>query len=125
MTGNFKTVIAVGIILCAIPAVTVGQTFNLMPSDTINTRFFTDVFDHTDPSSGVTQMKHPGLTINGFDNGGDNSHGYELKQILQILYNKGEDTLMEGSYNQIVTTSRQSIVNPASTSDYNTRLHLV
>ncbi len=122
MIGNIKTAIAVGIIVCIIPAITVGQTFNSMPHDTINTRFYKDVFRSGGPyNDGNYTIKHPGLTLNGFDNGGNNSHGYGLKQILQILYNKGEDPLMEANFNQIVSTSRQNILNPASTSNYGTR----
>jgi len=106
MIGKVRAAIACGIIMWVIPAVTLGQTFNSMPNNTINTRFYKDVFRAGGPYDyGNYTIKHPGLTLNGFDNGGNNSHGYGLKQVLQILYNKGQDPLMETNFNQIVSTS--------------------
>ena len=116
MINRVKTAIAEGIILCVIPVIALGQTFNSMPATVNNYRFYNDIFSPVE--AGYT-VGHPGLTLNGFDNGGDNSHGYGLRQILQILYTKGEDPLMEANYNQIVTISQLKFQNPAS-SVYNT-----
>jgi len=90
MTGKIRITLIIGIVLYLIPVIVRGQDFNSMPSSTYNHRFFTDVIRDSLPS---LAWKHPGLTINGFDNGGDNSHGYGLKQILQIVYNQGQDPL--------------------------------
>lgn len=48
-----------------------------LPPNEMNHRFYRDVF----------HMKRPGLSINGFDNGGNNSHGYGLKQIISNFLN--------------------------------------
>ncbi|HKI46472.1 MAG TPA: hypothetical protein VKA08_14180, partial [Balneolales bacterium] len=97
--------IAIGM-LCLFQSYTLGQTITNVPHDTINTRFYTDHF----------LVKRPGLSINGFDNGGNDSHGFGLKQILNILYNGSggsyDDSLEINTYDKIVLDSRPDIINP-------------
>lgn len=75
--------ILVGIMLWIIPCFVQGQSLDSIPNSTYNNRFHWDVFCYSIPNQGIEPIKHPGLTANGFDNGGDNSHGYGLKQILE------------------------------------------
>jgi hypothetical protein len=78
-----------------------GQTWNL-PDNRKNTRFYNDIFT----------IKRPGLSINGFDDGGNHSKGYGLKQILEMLYNGSADPLMVDTYNKIVGISKQPLDDP-------------
>ncbi|HKI46043.1 MAG TPA: hypothetical protein VKA08_11990, partial [Balneolales bacterium] len=86
MTCKARTATVIGIVLCMIPIIVLGQTFDLMPPSTVNDRFRVDAFQYSNTSLGYYPVKHPSLTLNGFDNGENNSHGYGLKQILQIAY---------------------------------------
>lgn len=83
MLDKSRRAIVVGIIMWLIPCIGIGQGIDYLPAAGINTRFYTDVFFQNKPDSGIYPTKHPGLTVNGFNNGGDNSHGYGLKQILE------------------------------------------
>jgi len=65
---------------CMLPA----QTSLNVPNNVKNTRFYSDVFN----------VKRPGLSINGFDDGGNHSKGYGLRQILEMLYDETADQLM-------------------------------
>jgi hypothetical protein len=76
------------IVLLLFPLFTEAQTSLTVPSDTKNTRFYEDVFN----------IKRPALSIAGFNNNGNNSKGYGLKQILEKLYNSSADQLMVKSY---------------------------
>ncbi len=93
-------------ILCLFQAVAWGQTISIVPNSVQNTRFFIDHF----------QVKRPGLSINGFDNGGNNSYGYGLKQVLNRLY-AGGDSLELATYNEIVSFSATDIINPSGNVD--------
>ncbi len=53
--------------------ITYGQTVTITPPNEANNRFATEYF---------TSIIRPGLSLNGFDNGGDDSKGLGLKQIL-------------------------------------------
>lgn len=64
MLGKIRTAIAAGIVMCVIPVTVLSQNITV-PTSTKNTRFYSDIFN----------IKRPGLSINGFDNGGDNAHG--------------------------------------------------
>jgi len=66
----------------------------------MNHRFYRDVF----------HMKRPGLSVNGFDNSGDNSHGYGLKQIIELLYSG--DATEQKTFQDIVTSSGHAIKGP-------------
>lgn len=55
-----------------------------LPSTTANTRFFEEIHSN---------MKRPGLSIIGFDNGGDNQYGYGLKQVIENIYFGNDSTL--------------------------------
>jgi hypothetical protein len=50
---------------------------NDVPPNEINNRFLNDV---------ISDLNRPALSIVGFDNGGDHSKGYGLKQILNQVY---------------------------------------
>jgi len=113
MTCKARTATVIGIVLCMIPIIVLGQTFDLMPPSTVNDRFRVDAFQYSNTSLGYYPVKHPSLTLNGFDNGENNSHGYGLKQILQIAY-QGTNPMVDKKFNQIVDNSLKQIVNPAS-----------
>jgi len=57
-----------------------GQVVTSVPPTTANNRYYNEVF---------SEIKRPGLSIIGFDNGGDHSKGYGLKQILNQVYVSG------------------------------------
>jgi len=99
MLKKVRAAIAVGIILCVIPTVVLGQSITSVPNDMSNNRFYSDIFN----------IKRPGLSVNGFDNGGDNSHGYGLKQILNL---KGGNSEMEAEYNSINSVAQNQIFSP-------------
>ena len=63
MIGKVRMAIAGGIVLCVIPMVVLSQNITV-PTSMKNTRFYSDIFN----------IKRPGLSMNGYDNGGDNSH---------------------------------------------------
>ncbi len=92
--------IAIGM-LCLFQGVVWAQTIDSIPNSVQNIRFYTDHFP----------VKRPGLSINGFDNGGDDSHGYGLKQVLNLLY-AGGDSLEFADYDNIVSYSKAQIGNP-------------
>ncbi|HKI46035.1 MAG TPA: hypothetical protein VKA08_11950, partial [Balneolales bacterium] len=99
--------IAIGTImgmLCLFQSYALGQTITDVPSSVKNTRFYTDHFP----------VKRPGLSVNGFDNGGNDSCGFGLKQILNNLYNGSsyDDSLGLSTYKKIVTNSVSEIGNP-------------
>lgn len=52
-------------------------TLNNMPAWTGNSRFYNDV---------IAEVKHPSLTLNGFDSG-TSGHGLGLRQVLEQAYN--------------------------------------
>ncbi len=126
MIGKAKTAIAVGILVCVIPVITLGQTFNSMPTSKFNdnNRFFNDVFgDSSVYYSGVHHTKHPSLTLNGFDNGGNNTYGYGLKQILQLAYQG--DPMVDTTFNNIINLSREPYHDPLIYNNTNGRLGAV
>ncbi len=92
--------IAIGM-LCLFQGIVWAQTVSNVPPSASNTRFYTDHF----------LVKRPGLSINGFDNGGNNSHGYGLKQVLNLLY-AGGDSLEHATYDNIVAFSNDKIYDP-------------
>jgi len=100
MIGKVRMAIAGGIVLCMIPVALFSQSITV-PTSTKNTRFYSDIFN----------IKRPGLSINGFDSGVDNSHGYGLKLILTL---KGVDSEMDNEFQQIASTADKSIINPST-----------
>ncbi len=84
MLGKSRIALVVGIVVWFIPCTLFGQNLDILPTATINRRFYTDVFFQNKPDSGIYPTKHPGLTINGFNNGGDNSHGYGPVKTWQV-----------------------------------------
>ena len=79
-----KAILLAAIILFIIPCIVTGQSLTNLPGSTINTRFYTDIFYQSNPSQGQYPVKHPGLSVNGFNNGGDNSHGYGPSKTWQV-----------------------------------------
>jgi len=57
-----------------ITEITFGQSVTTVPSDTGNDRFMTE----------FQSVIRPGLSLNGFDNGGNDSKGLGLKQVLNL-----------------------------------------
>ena len=96
--------LAIGILIINVAYAYSQVTLDSLPPDRMNHRFYRDVF----------HMKRPGLSINGFDNGGDNSHGYGLKQIIENLYdNSAPDHVNEQTtFQDIVNTARNEILDP-------------
>jgi hypothetical protein len=91
-----------GIYFIILPNIINAQTVLYVPSNTHNTRFYSDRFN----------IDRPALSIAGFDNNGDNSRGYGLRQILEKLYNRTADSLMVQNYNQIVELSKKNLTDP-------------
>ncbi len=84
MLGISRAALVAGIAMWFIPCAAFGQSLGNLPTATINRRFYTDVFFQNKPDSGIYPTKHPGLTVNGFDNRGDNSHGYGPVKTWQV-----------------------------------------
>ncbi len=84
MLGKSRIALVVGIAVWLIPCTLFGQNLDILPTATINRRFYTDVFFQNKPDSGIYPTKHPGLTLNGFNNGGDNGHGYGPAKTWQV-----------------------------------------
>jgi hypothetical protein len=103
-----KLPIFIGLLFClALVHTTQAQILLNMPNNTKNTRFYTD----------INNIVRPALSIVGFDNGGDNSKGYGLKQILNRLYDQGSYNqsaidLMVSDYDQIVGISKELLTDP-------------
>jgi hypothetical protein len=75
-----------------------------VPGNAKNTRFYSD----------MNNIVRPALSIVGFDNGGDNSKGCGLKQILNRLYdqssyNQSAIDLMVSNYDSIVHIANLNI----------------
>lgn len=95
------------LIVCMIFIQKVQAQVSNIPTDHSNTRFYSDIFS----------ISRPALSVIGFDNNGDNSHGYGLKQILNRLYDQGSYSqsaidLMVGNYDKIVATSKNLLTDP-------------
>lgn len=78
-----------------------------VPNNTKNHRFYNDVFN----------IQRPALSISGFNNAGDHSNGYGLKQILEKLYSGNSTQFMLNSYNEIVKLSTQQLKDPFNAPD--------
>ena len=78
-----------------------GQVISSVPQTTGNDRYFDEVF---------TQIKRPGLSVVGFDNGGDHSKGYGLKQILNQVYISGTNE-QKDFFKKIINYSKEEEVN--------------
>jgi len=100
-----KIVGLIGMLCLFFPWTLPAQTTLNVPNNVKNTRFYSDVFN----------VKRPGLSINGFDDGGDHSKGYGLKQILEILYNGSADQRMVNTYDKIVDISNKDLKDPFNT----------
>lgn len=66
-----KTVGLVEMICTFLPLMLSAQTSVNIPNNTQNTRFFADILN----------VKRPALSVDGFHNNGDHSHGYGLNSM--------------------------------------------
>ncbi|HKJ31634.1 MAG TPA: hypothetical protein VKA34_07395, partial [Balneolales bacterium] len=96
--------LALGILIISTVCAYSQVTLDSLPPNGMNHRFYRDVF----------HVKRPGLSINGFDNSGDDSHGYGLKQIIEKLYIS--DPIEYSTFKDIVTYTGKTIKDP----NYNT-----
>lgn len=102
-----KIVGLIGIVCLFLPFKLFAQVqLDSIPDNNQNTRFYNDVFN----------IQRPGLSLNGFDDGGNHSKGYGLKQILEMLYGGTADQIMVDTYNKIVQISKQPLVDPFNSS---------
>lgn len=74
-------VMIIGLILLKISIIQ-AQVITSIPPTTGNNRFFDEIHSN---------MKRPGLSVAGFDDGGNHSKGYGLKQILNQVYVTGSN----------------------------------
>lgn len=81
-------------------------TLNNLPTWTGNTRFAT---------SAVGEVRHPSLSLNGFNCGSACSKGYGLKQILEQVPGLSTGTPLRDVYNRLVTLHDDAIVNSPTT----------
>ena len=75
-------------------------TLTDLPTWTSNTRFGT---------AAVSQVKHPSLSLNGFDCGNDCDLGYGLKQILEEAPTADQGTALRVVFDEIVDQSSLGI----------------
>ena len=75
-----------------------AQTVSSIPADVSNDRFATEYFS----------MQRPGLSVNGFDNSGDENKGLGLKQVLNLALNG--DEYISDKLDDIFTISDDPIV---------------
>lgn len=73
-------------------------TLNNLPSWTSNTRFFSDEYP----------IKHPSLSLNGFDCGSNCSEGLGLKQILEEVYSSSPDNKIIDVYQSLLNLANES-----------------
>jgi hypothetical protein len=76
--------------LLTITGITFGQTVPTVPTGTGNDRFLEEYH---------SSMIRPGLSLNGFDNGGNDSTGLGLKQVLNEALSG--DTYIKDKLNEI------------------------
>ena len=94
--------------LLTITGTTLGQTVTTVPSDSGNNRFGTEYFS----------VIRPGLSLNGFDNTGDEDKGLGLKQVLNLAL--AGDTYINGKLDKIFETSKVNLImnNPSDDDIY-------
>ena len=54
-----------------------------------------------------TRIKHPGLSLNGFDCGDNCDIGYGLKQVLEKVYGRDTETEVQTVFNAIIEQAKQ------------------
>ncbi len=109
-----KYYILVALIKIAMPVC--AQVISNTPLTTGNSRFTVEVF---------SEIKRPALTLVGFDNQGNHSKGYGLKQVLNLAYVVGSSE-QKIFINEILGISNDSInINPSTRNDYNTNSNIL
>ena len=89
-----------------------GQDNNLtLDSDNLpewrgNTRFLTTHFP----------VKHPSLSLNGFDCGSDCGNGYGLKQVLEKIYGTAQDDRMQGMWKWLIEKAGEPLASITNSS---------
>lgn len=64
-------------LLCLSTGICQAQVIRSVPPNDPNNRFMEEIF---------LGIERPGLSVIGFDNGGDNQYGYGLKQVLNQVW---------------------------------------
>jgi hypothetical protein len=78
-------------------------TLTNLPSTTGNTRFFSEIHSN---------IKRPGLSVIGFDNGGNDQFGYGLEQVIENIYNGSDEIIFE----EILDIAKTSITSTPTSS---------
>ncbi|MEO1021763.1 MAG: hypothetical protein AAFW89_04415, partial [Bacteroidota bacterium] len=97
-----RTIFTFMALILATLDVTQAQVITNVPPTTGNDRFLDEIY---------TSMKRPGLSVIGFDNAGNHSKGYGLKQILNQVYVTGSNTQKE-LFKNIIDFSIDNDINP-------------
>jgi len=93
-----------------------AQVITTVPSTKGNSRFFTETY---------SSVKRPGLSVVGFDNGGDNSKGLGLKQILNEVYTTGTNEEKTLFLNILVISKENIVSNPTTQSQIQTNSNIL
>lgn len=101
---NYK-ILVLSVFIGLIPILLHAQVITSVPPTVANDRYFDEIF---------SQMKRPGLSVIGFDNGGNHSKGYGLKQILNQVYVTGSNE-QKSLFKEILDYAREDLItNPTS-----------
>lgn len=104
-----KTIHLLIIITFMLPTFIQAQVITSVPPTTGNDRFLDEIY---------SSIKRPGLSVVGFDNGGDNSKGYGLKQILNEVFVTGTNEQKE-LFNKILFEANLPVeTNPTNNNNY-------
>lgn len=87
-----------------ITATSQAQIVSTVPSNTPHNRFTEEI---------LMGMERPGLSVIGFDNGGNNQYGYGLKQILNIAYSTSSNPTKD-IIKSILQLSNNNLLSPTS-----------
>lgn len=107
---RFGTSIGLLLSICMSVYTVYAQGINLtnMPIWEANDRFETPV---------LTGIKHPALSFNGFDNGGNHSKGYGFRQVVENYYSQSPSLSIESVFDDLSGWAADSStfdVNPTS-----------
>lgn len=96
---------------------TFSQVITSVPPTTGNNRYFDEVY---------SQIKRPALSVIGFDDGGDHSKGYGLKQILNQVYVTGSNE-QKNLFKKIITYVNVNSIepNPANANEIETNSNIL
>ena len=62
----------------------------------------------------TTLVKHPSLSLNGFDCGSNCGIGYGLKQVLEKVYGANQDAGIQNVFKKIITQSNEPLLSATS-----------